>query len=340
MNKKITIWLIAAASLVLIGSVIFGGVMTMLKWNFGKLSTVEYETNTYAVEDDFRNISVDSDVSDIEFLPSEDGKAKIVCYEADDAKHKVTVVDGTLMIKSQNAKKWYGHIGINWGTPKITVYLPEREYAFLSVNQSTGDVKIPGDFKFERADISTTTGDVELSASVSGDLTVQVTTGAINVYVAEFGSAKLKASTGDVSVSDVTTGDLDVSVSTGKVNVTRLSCERKLYVKVSTGKAQLSNVKCGSLESDGSTGDITLIKVIADEKFSIERTTGDVKFDGCDAADISVKTSTGSVTGSLLTEKLFSASSNTGKVSVPSPAGDQKCVIRTDTGKITITVQK
>ncbi len=321
MNKKTVIWLIAAASLILIGSITIGGVLTMLKFNFEELSTVKYVTNSHDIDDEFQNISISVDTSDIVLLPSDNGKTKVVCYEDENSIASVTVNGDTLTIASQNTKKWYEHIGINWGTPKITVYLPKSEYASLSVKESTGDVEIPKDFKFETADISTTTGDVDLYASVSG-------------------SAKTKASTGNVSVSDVTVGSLEVSVSTGRVSLTRVNCDGRLSVKVSTGRAQLSDVKCGSLNSSGNTGDITLKKVIAAENFSIERTTGDVKFEGCDARDISVKTSTGDVTGSLLTEKLFSASSNTGKVSVPSPSGSQKCTITTDTGRIIITVQK
>ena len=45
MSKITKIWLIIAASFVLIGCIIFGGVMTMLKWDFTKLSTDKYETN-------------------------------------------------------------------------------------------------------------------------------------------------------------------------------------------------------------------------------------------------------------------------------------------------------
>ena len=51
MGKSVKIWLIIAASLVLIGCIAFGGVMAMLKWDFAKLSTAKYETNDYEINE-------------------------------------------------------------------------------------------------------------------------------------------------------------------------------------------------------------------------------------------------------------------------------------------------
>ena len=41
--------------------------MTLLKWDFKKLSTVKYETNTYDIDNSFNNISIKTDTSDIIF---------------------------------------------------------------------------------------------------------------------------------------------------------------------------------------------------------------------------------------------------------------------------------
>ena len=81
MSKRSKGWLIAAVSLVLAGSILFAGVMTVLNWDFKKLSTVTYETNTYTVTDSFTNISVADSVSDVTFAPSTDDIVSVVCYE-------------------------------------------------------------------------------------------------------------------------------------------------------------------------------------------------------------------------------------------------------------------
>lgn len=81
-----------------------------------------------------------------------------------------------------------------------------------------------------------------------------------------------------------------------------------------------------------------IINVIATEKFSIKRSTGDVTFDGCDATEIFVETDTGNVKGSLLTDKVFIAQTDTGRVDVPKTVNSGKCEICTDTGDIKIDI--
>ena len=84
-------WLIIGASLLLIGCIIFTGVMTMLKWDFKKLSTLNYETNEYMIDNEFKNISVESDTADITFLASDEKSVKVVCHEPSNAKHTVVI---------------------------------------------------------------------------------------------------------------------------------------------------------------------------------------------------------------------------------------------------------
>jgi len=319
MDKKMKIWLIVAASLVLVGAIIFGGVMTVLKWDFTKLSTYKYETNEHTLQEKFQNIQIVTDTADIVFLPTEKNNASVICYEQENVHHSVGVADGTLVIEVADSRKWYEYIGINFGAPKITVYLPQGQYASLSIKSSTGDVVIPKEFAFESMDISESTGDVTNYASTS-------------LFT------KIKTSTGSIRVENASVGMLDLSVSTGSVTVSNVTCAGDVKIQVSTGKANLTDIRCKNLISGGNTGDITLKNVIATEKFSIERSTGDVKFDGCDAAEIFVRTDTGDVTGSLLSEKHFFAETDTGRVDVPKCTTGGRCEIQTDTGNIKITI--
>lgn len=293
-------WIIFAASLTVAGALIFVGVMSMLKWDFKKLSTDRYVENSYAVSEEFTDISIHTDTARITFVPA-DGAARVDCREEEHAGHTVGVRDGTLEIKVKVQKKWYHFIGINFDVPSLTVYLPAGAYGKLNIKSSTGDVDIPEEFSFESMDISLQTGDVSSGADVTGAM-------------------KLKTNTGHIAVTDVTCG--------GEVNV-----------QVTTGKSTLTNVNCASLISTGNTGHMTLKNVIATEGFSIKRSTGDVKLEGCDAAEIYITTDTGDVTGSLLTEKVFITKTSTGRVNVPGTTTGGKCKITTSTGNIQITIQ-
>ena len=318
MSKK-SVWLIIAISLILIGGIIFSFVMSQLNWDFTKLSTSKYVTNSYDINDSFKNISIDTDTADIVFVPSETQKCSVVCYEYNNEKHTVKIEDDTLVIKRNDTRKWYECIGINFGTPKITVYVPQGEYGNFSVKTSTGDVTIPETYTFESVDVSVSTGNVNCLASALGKI-------------------KIKSSTGNIRVENISADTLDLSTSTGKVTASNVICENDVKIKVSTGDTNITDIKCKNVISNGSTGDMFLENVIADNKFSIERSTGDVKLESCDAGEIYIETDTGDVKGTLLSEKVFIAKTDTGRIDVPKTLSGGRCEITTDTGNIKISV--
>lgn len=320
MSKAVKIWIIIAASLVLIGSIIFTVAMSILKWDFSNLSTVKYETATHEIKVTFSDISVFTYTADIVFLPSDSAEAYVVCHEPKNLRNSVYVENGTLVIKTDDTRKWYEHIGITLDTPKITVYMPIGKYGALSVKSSTGDIDIPEKFSFKSIDISLSTGNVKCSATVSEHI-------------------KATGSTGDMSFENVTLKSLDISVSTANIYLKNFACENDIKIHVTTGDVTLTGGSCKNLTSDGSTGDITLNGVVASGKISIERDTGDVTLNRCDAGELFLLTDTGDISGHLLSGKIFIADSNTGNVKTPMPTGESICKAVSDTGDIKFTVE-
>ena len=142
-----------------------------------------------------------------------------------------------------------------------------------------------------------------------------------------------------VTVPQQEYGKISVAVTTGKVSITGLTCTEDVNISATTGNVSLADITCRNLTAGGSTGNLTMKNVLAAGAFSIKHTTGDVHFDGCDAAEISVHATTGNVEGTLRTEKVFTADTTTGKVSVPASSSGGKCDIRTTTGNIHLQVQ-
>ncbi len=319
MSERTKIWLIIGGALIIFGIIMFTAAMAANKWDFTKLSTAKFESNTYTVSDEFDSISIQTDTADIIFVAADDGICRVVCYEEENIKHSVAVQNNALTVRVVDQRAWYEYIGITFGTPKVTVYLPEREYASLHIKESTGDVELPKEFTFGSIDILASTGDVNCHASASELM-------------------KIKLNTGDIHVENISAEALDLTVSTGKVTAKSIVCENDFSINVSTGKTYLTDVKCESIISNGSTGDMSLKNVVAEKKFSIKRDTGDIILDGCDAAEIFVETSTGDVKGSLLSSKVFIVESDTGRVNVPKTVTGGRCEIITDTGDIKINV--
>lgn len=321
MNRKTKGWLVAAALLVIVGAAVCVGVMQLLKWDFGKLNTKHYGTQVYDITKKFDNISIYTDTSDIAFELAEDGNCKVVCHEDEKMPHSVLVKDGTLEIVLTDNREWWEHIGIGGEETSISIYLPCAEYESLYIEETTGDITVPKEFRFENLEIRATTGDVECYASAEESFIIA-------------------ADTGDIKAENISAGSIELSVTTGDITLGNAECEGSLKIGVTTGETDIRGVKCESLEAEGDTGDIRLTNVIASGAFSIERTTGDVIFDRCDAAKIFVRTDTGDVNGSLLSEKYFVIETNTGDVDVPRTMGGGKCEIITDTGDIEITEEQ
>ncbi len=319
MRKSLKIWLIVAVSIVVVGAFIFVGALAVLGFDFTRLSTVKYETNTYEVDADFNKIFIDVDTTEIVFVPSDDGKCRVVCFEEEKVKHSAMVQNGTLVIDTVDTRKWYDYIGISFGNTKMTVYLPDYEYASLSIDTDTGDIAIPKDFTFENLEINGYTADVECLASVS------------NVI-------KMKTSTGDVKIDTLTAGEIDVSTNTGSVNINSVTAKGNVEIETDTGEVKLTDVSCADFTAESDTGTITLKNVVAVGGFSIESDTGDVEFENSDALQIFVKTSTGDVTGTLLSQKVFITKTSTGDISVPKSITGGRCEITTSTGDIKINI--
>ncbi len=318
MAKKIRKWLIVGVSLLLIGGIIFTVAMSLFGWDFLKLSSTNYQTKEYAVAEEFNGISIHGQEADIRLVASEDGACKVVCLEKESVPHTVEVQNGKLVITEAGVQNLYEGF-FDFVQETVTVYLPQKEYSTLLIENRTGDVEVSKDFSFESVQVFTSTGDIRWLASASGAVT-------------------LKTSTGDISVENISASSLKLTVSTGEVYAKGVRCTDGVSVQVSTGEAYLSDIACNSFTSSGSAGDITLKKVQTAERLSIERSTGDVRFDRCDGGEIVVKTSTGDIEGTLLSEKEFICKTSTGEVEVPKNTTGGKCALTTTTGDIEIDI--
>ena len=311
---------IAAGVCVAVGAMVCGGAAVAANGDFTKLGTSSFQMREYEISEEFHNISVDTVTAEIRFCLSNDGKAKVVCFERESVIHSVSVDAGTLEITATDEREWYEYIW-NFGNEMITVYLPEVEYGTLTVEADTSDIDLPPPFRFESLDISVSTGDINCDACV-------------------LGSVKITTSTGDIELERMSAGSIELSVSTGDINLEEVTVAGELKFIVTTGEAELEKVTCKTLYTKGSTGDVHLEAVVATETMTVVRSTGDVRLERSDAAELFLKTSTGDVTGTLLTNKTFTYSTDTGDVRLPSTQSGGKCEIRTSTGDIRIGIVK
>lgn len=243
MRTKTKVWLIIAASLVLIGGILFAGVMTILRWNFMELSTVIYETNSYEISEVFDSISINTDTADIVFAFSDDEICRVECHEEENAKHSVTVKDGTLSIELIDNKSAYDlsrHIGLNFSTPKITVYLPKTEYTSLLIRVTTGDVYL-SDINCKNLASYGTTSDMYLDNVITTEnLLIKTNTGDVMLDGCDAAEISIETSTGDVLGSLLSDKVFITEVSTGDINVPHTTTGGVCRIKTSTGDINIT----------------------------------------------------------------------------------------------------
>lgn len=319
MSNAVKIWLAVALALIALGAIAFVGTMIQNGWDFNKVGTVTYTTNTCEVEEGFTNISIDVHTTKIEFVPAGNGQCKIVFFEDEKVRHSASVQNGTLVIDTVDTRKWYEHFSLSFSQPKMTVYLPPREYGSLSIETDTGDIAIPEDFSFDTLRIDGNTSSVNCSASAAHGM-------------------EIKLSTGDIRLEGIAAQELKLTTDTGRIQVNTADVGANIRIKTDTGRVQLTDTACTDLYAESDTGSITLKNVIGAGSFTVESDTGDITFDRSDAAGISVKTDTGDVTGTLLSDKVFLTETSTGRISVPKTVTGGRCEIKTSTGDIKIEI--
>ena len=300
-----------------------------------------YEEKIYEVSEYFCITTIGVDVENITFVPSTDGKCKVVCYSECKLEHSVEVYDGKLKIESDDKRSWVDKV-FSFGKDEnsITVYLPTDIDTSLVVTGDTGDIEIPAGFTFDHINIIIDTGNVVCNASTRHQIVIKSDTGdiQINDFTAE--DIKLETSTGNISICNSECESLSAITDTGDITASNINCENDFKAVVDTGNLDLSDVTCKLFASNGDSGAVKLESVIVEETLIIERSTGDICFEKCDADEVMITTDTGDVKGSFLTEKIVFATTDTGEVDIPKLTTGGRCEITTDTGDIKITINK
>ncbi len=333
---------VIALALIALGLVIGAVGLFALGFDFGNLDNRTYEEKSVGIEGDFEKITIAADVDDVTVAFAEDGKGRVEYCDWDKVKHKVTAKDGKIEIELEDSRRWYDYVfpfNFNSRDTDIVVYLPEAEYASLSVKVGTGDVNVSDKLTFGEAEVKTSTGGVSWGASLWGELSVTASTGRVDVSKISAKNVKIATSTGDVSVNYAKiSGELSVACSTGRISVSDTECA-KFAAQTSTGDITLDSAEIGEgVNIKADTGDVLLRKTVAKGDFEIQTDTGEVTLDRADAKNLNIVTDTGDVTGSILTEKIFYSKTSTGNIEVPRGTSGGLCEITTSTGDIEIEI--
>lgn len=279
MKTSVKLSFFAAIVLILIGAILFTVVMSMNNWNFKKISTFEYETNTYEHSGAIQNIIIETTTADITIVPAAISAqhCAVECYELEKANHTVSFENGNLVIKEADNRQWYDYIGINFGAPKITVYITSQAFDKISIQTSTGDISAEM-LHANEIDLSVSTGDITLSnVSCEKDMKIEVTTGKTNLTNVTCENLTSTGSTGKVQLSDVIVNDtMTLKRSTGDVQLE--GCDaHSIDIKVTTGNVTGYLLTGKIFDVSTSTGKIQVPEDYPNGSCHITTTTGNIK---------------------------------------------------------------
>ena len=149
-----------------------------------------------------------------------------------------------------------------------------------------------------------------------------------------------KVSTADVVLpSGLSFSGVNIETDTGDVHIAS-SVRGSILVEADYGDVLLENTNPKHIEIETDTGDVTLKNTLCRYDLSITTDTGDIRFDRVDAQSLTIETDTGDVEGTLLSDKTFDVTTDTGRKKYPKETVGGLCKITTDTGDIVIDIVK
>ena len=273
--------LMIGGCLMIAGIALFIFVAFVANYDFMELGSMNYVTNNHDIQESFESISINTVTADVEIKPSADGQCHVVCHEKEKLIHKVSVKNGTLTISLVDERNWLDHIKgsiFNFGTTLVTVYLPEGAYDELKVDNTTGHVKLAGDWQLDELDLQTTTGDICVDGvTCDGAVSLHVTTGMISLENLICENLTASGSTGDAVLKNVIVSDtLRVKRTTGDIKLNRCDAG-EVYINATTGDVTGSFLTPKVIYAKSTTGDVDVPMSTTGGLCEIDVTTGDIR---------------------------------------------------------------
>ncbi len=182
MKKTWVKWLIGAASLVLVGGIIFAAAMSALNWDFYRLDTTEYEAKTFdasALEPN-QIRAVELNVDSFPVVVTSGDAIALNYYEASDSEVVVTVEDDVLKINEKHDYNIFTSSWFNFGRLKKKYELTVPDGTPVNFSGTNSSANLSGitaqkmTFKSTNADIKLTDCNIETLVVYSTNCDVEL----------------------------------------------------------------------------------------------------------------------------------------------------------------------
>ena len=268
MNKKAKVIIMVILLMLIIFSLVAVMIFSISSNNF-KHIIINHKVSNNIVheevyENDFNEISIDTDAADIKIKKSTDDKIKLVIY-ADEEKQTIKVNNlDDLDINIKNKSK-IGFFNINYTSSKIELYLPENFDDTIDIDSDFGDIDIAsfsnlnlslegdcGDVNIKKANdvkMDIDCGDIEIGTvndlfieSDLSDIEVEQINNYINIKsdlgdididnVTLSKNSSIISNLGDISIQNISNVFIDAEVDLGEISINNNSKRSDIILKV------------------------------------------------------------------------------------------------------------
>lgn len=309
--------IISGVVLIVLGAIISIVALISVEFDFNRLyPTAEYDS--LIIKESFKNISIESDQSNIIIKPSEDDSCKITYDQRTNISE--TVQNDTLIIKNTCSRKWYDYIGFVCSA-QLTIYISQHDYDLLAANSQSGDIHVSSGITLKEIQLNSASGNINCASSALSH--IDITT-----------------ESGDIHANNIDTDNISVRSTSGNIKLSSVDCIQDIKIDTASGDISGTDFTCANLSAASVSGKIDFLNLTASNNINIQSTSGDILLKDSDAYELQLKTASGNISGSLLSDKIFNANSSSGDIKLPPSVQGGSCIINTSSGDINITLAK
>jgi hypothetical protein len=229
---------------------------------------------------------------------------------------------GTLNIYSER-NTFFNIFGIN-SSGTVNIYLPAdigQTLDILNLRASTGRINLNATgFLADELILRVTTGNIDITGNIAtGNADITTTTGRINI--SGFHAANdlnATATTGNLTLTDVgVEGAISLRATTGRINADGIQTNASFTATTTTGNINLDNIGAMALTATATTGRINADNLEILGNANLTATTGNVTVTNSQiAANLETRTSTGNITLTNTDAANYITNSRTGRVNI------------------------
>lgn len=226
------------------------------------------KTKKYTISENFDNVEIEGQSSSIRICLSSDNNTYVRCKGND----RVNVYGDTLAVKEE--KEWFSFI--SFSSPRIEIYLPEREYEELMIDTLSGSVDLKDRISFMNVEIESISGSIDADIEVADRVVFDSTSGS-------------------VKIEDLNNTELAVYTVSGSVRLNNVISESSMIIETTSGSVKLDNVDGNSIEISTVSGSVNG-KILSAKQYHVSTVSGSVNVpDSNGAGSFNIETVSGSI---------------------------------------------